>query len=492
MRIRFDCRHCGAGISASDWDSGQAVTCSACRGENIVPADQAPVVPVGDAGVRDLSVRGGSPWKPHRKNYFLWGFAWSGLALVVIGVCFAGVVALSRATRTPGDELIVVAGDQVVRQERPAFVPVLATFGIDDDKAILSLKDTPQKGLDHDTFVQLRQTRPKLGEHPLALAIAKTPSAGLGMPFTFGTDCTSSAEHSRDLGRASAALHLMLDGLGRGTREELGRTPAEEALAMRIEGDPRWLKAEMVPSLTQILMAEDASWRETLVRMLTKIDGAAATRSLVDRAVFDTNSRVRALAVAALHGRPQEEYTDRLMSGFRHPWAPAADHAAQVVAALDRTDLQPALQELVDRPDPSAPTVKRMGIRDVHVQPQLVRVNHLRNCTYCHPVSTTENDVVRGASPDWDQPLPVRYYGDPSNQTFVRADMVYLRQDFSQTMPVGGEDCKNGWPNQQRFDFFVFDRPISAEEAAKQPTAPTYPQREAVKFALARLEKSVK
>jgi hypothetical protein len=248
----------------------------------------------------------------------------------------------------------------------------------------------------------------------------------------------------------------------------------------------------MVPSLTQILMAEDATWRQTLVRMLTKIDGPAATRGLVDRAVFDTNSDVRAVAVAALRSRPQGEYTDRLMSAFRHPWAPAADHAAQAIASLGRTDLEPALHELVDRPDPTGPTVKRMGIRDVTVQPELVRVNHLRNCTYCHPVSTSENDVVRGASPDWDQPLPVRYYGDPGNQTFVRADMVYLRQDFSQSMTVGGEECKNGWPNQQRFDFFVFDRPISAEEAAKHQPAATYPQREAVKFALARLEKTTK
>ena len=246
----------------------------------------------------------------------------------------------------------------------------------------------------------------------------------------------------------------------------------------------------MVPSLTQILMPEDAHWRRTLVNMLQKIDGPGATRGLVDRAVFDMDGSIRAAAVVALRDRPQEEYTDRLMSAFRHPWAPAADHAAQAIAALGRTDLEPALRELVDRPDPMAPTVKRMGIREVSVQPQLVRVNHLRNCTYCHPTSSSENDAVRGVSPDWDQPLPERGYSGIPGDSFVRADMVYLRQDFSLTMPVGGEDIQNNWPNQQRFDFFVFDRPISAEEAAKYQPAATYPQREAVRYALTKLEKA--
>ena len=246
----------------------------------------------------------------------------------------------------------------------------------------------------------------------------------------------------------------------------------------------------MVPSLTQILMVEDVRWRHALVRMLQKIDGPGATRGLVDRAVFDMDGNVRSAAVAALRERPQEEYTDRLVSAFRHPWAPAADHAAQAVAALGRTDLQSTLRELVDRPDPTAPTVKHMGIRDVTVQPQLVRVNHLRNCTYCHPVSSSENDAVRGVSPDWDQPLPENGYGGNPQDSFIRADMVYLRQDFSLKMSVGADDSKNNWPNQQRFDFFVFDRPVSAEEAAKYQPAVTYPQREAVKYALTKLEKS--
>ena len=483
MRIRFDCRHCGAGISASDWDSGRAVTCSACRSENIVPAEQAPAIPVGAAAVRDLSVPSRSPWRLHRRNYFLWGIAWSGISLAVIGACFGGLLMVGRSQQIAANDLVPEPVDNVVlARERAPVVRILPTFGVADESLFATLKDTPVKGLDHDTFVQLRRTPPTNDVHPLAVVIARQPSAGLGMPFTFGTDCISSEQHSRDLGRASVVLHRLLGGVG--------TSRWDESLAVRIEHDSRWLKPEMVPSLTQILMAENDAWRQTLVRMLRKIDGPAASRGLVDRALFDLSAEVRSTAVAALRERPQEEYTERLMSAFRHPWAPAADHAAQAIASLGRTDLEPALRELVDRPDPAAPTVKHMGIRDVTVQPQLVRVNHLRNCTYCHPVSTSPNDVVRGSAPDWDQPLTPHYYGPSPQQSFVRADMVYLRQDFSVTMPVGPELCQNNWPNQQRFDFFVFDRPISATEAAKhQPTA-TYPQREAVRFALTKLEKT--
>src|SRR5262249_14319024 len=162
---------------------------------------------------------------------------------------------------------------------------------------------------------------------------------------------------SRDLGRASKSLHSIVDH----------QILQGERNAAWMENDPQWLKPEMVPGLTQILMAEDATWRMALVRILRKIDGPGATRGLVDRAVFDINADVRVAAVNALRNRPREEYTDRLVSAFRHPWAPASEHAAEVIAALERTDLAPRLREMVDQPDPMAPTTKRIGIRDVTV-----------------------------------------------------------------------------------------------------------------------------
>jgi hypothetical protein len=76
---------------------------------------------------------------------------------------------------------------------------------------------------------------------------------------------------------------------------------------------------------------------------------------------------------------------------------------------------------------------------------------------------------------------------------YVRAEVTYLRQDFSVTQPVEAADP---WPTQQRFDYLVSERPVNArdqirEDTAKEgdesrpgPAASSYPQRESVLFAL--------
>ena len=44
---------------------------------------------------------------------------------------------------------------------------------------------------------------------------------------------------------------------------------------------------------------------------------------------------------------------------------------------------------------------------------ELVKVNHLRNCTLCHPASTNTSDPLRGPIPQPGRPLPRVYYSDP-------------------------------------------------------------------------------
>jgi hypothetical protein len=72
----------------------------------------------------------------------------------------------------------------------------------------------------------------------------------------------------------------------------------------------------------------------------------------------------------------------------------------------------------------------------------------------------------------------------------VRADITYLRQDFSVTERVAKPDK---WPEWQRFDYLVRTRELTADEVAahrkkprKSPFA-SYPQRYAVRFALREL-----
>jgi hypothetical protein len=77
--------------------------------------------------------------------------------------------------------------------------------------------------------------------------------------------------------------------------------------------------------------------------------------------------------------------------------------------------------------------------------------------------------------------LPPRVYYDSGVGNFVRADVVYLRQDFSVLQPV---ENHGKWPRLQRY--LVRQREVSAEEAeclAADLPDPS-PHREAVLFAL--------
>jgi hypothetical protein len=120
----------------------------------------------------------------------------------------------------------------------------------------------------------------------------------------------------------------------------------------------------------------------------------------------------------------------------------------------------------------------------------MVRVNHLRNCFLCHAPSLDTRDPVQGSVPTPGQPLPAGYSAGRGKGPFVRADVTYLRQDFSVMQRVEKPDR---WPAWQRFDFLVRTRALTPQEAAaldKGEPAPhrmLYPQREAVLFALREL-----
>jgi hypothetical protein len=121
------------------------------------------------------------------------------------------------------------------------------------------------------------------------------------------------------------------------------------------------------------------------------------------------------------------------------------------------------LVNFLDEPDPRAPVVTRFDNRTVPVVRELVRINHHRNCLLCHAPGT-DNNTVSGAVPLRDQPLPPpsQYYQFGPGIIVVRADVTYLRPDFSVMQRV--PDAKP-WPEMQRFDFVVRTRPLSFKEA---------------------------
>jgi hypothetical protein len=250
-----------------------------------------------------------------------------------------------------------------------------------------------------------------------------------------------------------------------------------------------WKKAQALPTLTQMMQAENSPVRELMVEMVGAIKGKEAGTFLAHRAIFDLSLEVRAKAVQELATRPTEEYQQALLYGLQYPWPAAADHAAEAIGALQLTTLLPGLVNLLKQPDPSVPTKSEKG----YVVREVVRVNHLCNCMLCHPPSSSTEDLVRGRVPVPGEDPPPAYY-QAATGTFVRADLTYLRQDFSVVQPVPNA---GKWPANQRYDYIIRVRPPTksemrlARQAEKDPALPkAYPQREAVLAALRQLTKA--
>ncbi len=139
---------------------------------------------------------------------------------------------------------------------------------------------------------------------------------------------------------------------------------------------------------------------------------------------------------------------------------------------------------MLELPDPNRPHQDDTG---VWVKTEVVRVNHLRNCYLCHAPSTSDRDLVRGVVPIPGERLPRMYYHDAGG-SFVRADVTYLKQDFSVVQEVAKAEP---WPKLQRFDYLVRTREATLAEIAlaNAPEAieerdQGYPQRGAVLNAL--------
>jgi hypothetical protein len=241
---------------------------------------------------------------------------------------------------------------------------------------------------------------------------------------------------------------------------------------------------DVVPVITQVLQVENEEYRLLLVEELARIPGRAASVALARRALYDTSATIRRAASASLQQRPAAEYRGILLNGFRYAWAPVADHAAEALIETNDVSAVPGLVDMLDQGDPSRPYVEEKTHK--HEVRELVRINHLRNCCLCHAPSYSPSDWVRGRVMEPGVAIPLEYYGTP-NGTFVRADITYLRPEFSAMLRV--EDAKP-WPDLQRFDFIVRTRPATAEEVARseqQPVSTNYPQRVALLYALRRL-----
>ncbi len=221
-----------------------------------------------------------------------------------------------------------------------------------------------------------------------------------------------------------------------------------------------WKLPSHVGGLEQTLQVQETPLRKELVDHLARMDSSEATRALARRAVFDLNADVRKKAIDALGSRPLRESRPVLLAAFRNPWRPAAAHAAEAMVALEDRQVVCDLVELLDAGDPAMP---RQNVEQQWVVSELTKVNHLRNCVLCH-APMVERSSLFGAVPTEGSPLPVAYYSGNSRVPLVRADVTYLKQDFSVMEVLERQDP---WPAEQRFDYFVRERPLSEFEIAR-------------------------
>jgi hypothetical protein len=320
-----------------------------------------------------------------------------------------------------------------------------------------------------------------------------------GLPISMGDSCRLTAVATQNLRHVSQQFGRLRSqpSLGCFCAPELGST--EAAFDRRVEADRSKFLAQLrnsfrdssaIPGLVQIMQGCGVSARLAIVEWLADLRTSTASAALAGRAVFDPAPDVRSASIAALLDRDPSEFRSVLMTGLRYVWAPAAQHAAVVLVAVNDQDARTELLNLAYAPNPQLPHRDLDGNWFVH---QLTRVNHLRNCLLCHAPSV-DGIGFRAAENRLDAAVPIPgrriivYSGRNSSAESVRADITYLRQDFSVRHEM---EEPAPWPEHQRFDYFVRTNRISEVDARylqRRYRSHDYPQRRSVLFALQQLE----
>ena len=327
--------------------------------------------------------------------------------------------------------------------------------------------------------------------------IASRPDLA-GLPVRGDGECRASDEAAKSLGMVSQLVRRGQARADRLDRSHADTASSDEAylgerdrslvaVLDRLGDGKDGLNDAYAPGLAQILCVESLPIRLHMTKMLAGSKGPKAGVALARQALFDLNPKVREAAITALRDRPREEYRQTLIDGFRHPWPAVAEHAAYALTAVDDRGAVPALSELLGLSDPAAPMLNE---KKTWVVAEVVKVNHLRNCLLCHAPSTSADDPVRGFVPKPGEEIPVLYYAQAEGD-FVRADLTYLRQDFSVMERVADP---GKWPEMQRFDYMVRQRELTDQEIidmadVPRPPSNSYPQRQALLLTLERLNR---
>ncbi|MCI0639936.1 MAG: HEAT repeat domain-containing protein [Gemmataceae bacterium] len=356
-----------------------------------------------------------------------------------------------------------------------------------------------EAGKDHSARVDARNRMHGLAAHlsrnGLHTYLKKDGNGLANLPFLFEKDCKLVPDEAKHFEQYAQLVHLIkqrsqakLEPLNKQVQREwadsfwttwnacVDGNQANEARGqdgVDVKKTLEMARANKVPILQQMIEPECPPFRMGLVQQLATIETVDATRALVKRALFDVDRDVRWSALEALECRLpvwNDEIRRLLLFGLDYPLMSVNEHAAQAIVQLRLHGLAYALIDRLDTAAPGEPVAKAEQGRENFSVRECVKINHLRNCMLCHPVSSNFADPLRGMVPDPTRPLPEPtpeapggYNGGPDG-TFVCADTTFLRQDFSVTLPVANAEP---WPKQQRFDFVVRTRTLNKQEAEK-------------------------
>jgi hypothetical protein len=464
MSIHFCCESCESPLSAGNRQAGESIRCPGCGRLEVVPPG---------AGYRP-------PSRTRRFLQLLVG-AGIGMALVLLAVA----AAMHLAGRTANRRKATSAEKEPVYRSSSGMKLRQVTTENALEKQLVHV---PEVNLDPGGRIQRWIKSGNGGHFGLAVRLRERQDLA-GLPFLRGQACRLDAQTARGLAELVAQMREAVGAAERGLPPPDYLT-FEYRNLLRILDAHRGPAAERVAALRQFLTGEGGHMRYFLIDRLAREKGKRVSVILARRALFDLHEAVREEAVAALKKRPAAEYRDTLLAGLRYPWAPVADHAAEALVALKLRQTVPHLVKLLGDKTAFGPFAKRVGGKRVWFTRELVRVNHLRNCLLCHASSRSEADPARGLVPTPGEPVPqnMRYCPTPGG-TFVRADVTYLRQDFSVRQRVARP---NQWPEVQRFDFLVQVRRLTRAGLADQRlraalAPPGSDQRRAILFALREL-----
>ena len=292
-----------------------------------------------------------------------------------------------------------------------------------------------------------------------------------GLPLSMGDECQSDVDETRDLkqvsssvGRTIGAFNGSLGSRDAAQNDAFRNLSIKQMVSFCMRDHAENPTSQKLKTIDQILQIDHPRLRLEMIDSLRKSGTVAAIKVMVNKAKFDLESKVRIAAIEGLADVEPDIIRQSLLDGLNYPWHVVAEHSAEALVQLNDQDAIPSLIDMLDLPHPQFPTQDNGEL----VQRELVGINHMRNCLLCHAPSISQKDSVRGLIPHTSRPLPPLYYGSggSSNEVpfAVRADITYLEQDFSVVLPV---ENPGPWPSEQRFDFVVQQKRLTADEAEK-------------------------